>query len=101
MPEKYGITFELKDFNQEQFEIYQPAAIAASKRAYTEFESGTGITATAVVRGETVRAAISAGILSGIKVEEVGKLKPYIVTWIADEVRDHVKKVVSEPIDPN
>jgi acetate kinase len=98
---KYGLTINLHDFSQAQFEEYQPQVIKAAKLAYTEFDGGTGVSASSVTRGETVRAAVKAGFLTGVTVEEIGELKPYVVEWLADQVRDHVKKVTTAPTDPN
>lgn len=101
MLEKYGLSIELKDFTQAQFETYQPQVIKASKAAYTEFDNGTGVSATSLIRGETVRAAIKVGFLAGVTIEEIGNLKPYVVQWLADEVARHVKEIVTAPTDPN
>lgn len=100
--EKYGIYIHLHDFNQGVFSKYQKASIQASKDAYIAFNtSGTGVTATAEVRGENVKTAIKLGILSGVDSKEVDTLKPYVVNWIADELAKHVKAVTTEPADPN
>jgi hypothetical protein len=98
---KFDIEIELRDFTQAEFEKYQPLVIKASRAAYVEFDNGAGVSATSVIRGETVRAAIVTGFLTGVTVEQVAGMKPYVVTWIADEVAKHVKKVTTEPIDPN
>ncbi len=100
--DKYGVTIHLHDFTQGMFSKYQRAAIQASKDAYIAFNtSGVGVTATAEVRGESVKAAIKLGILSGIELKDVDGLKPYVVNWIADELSKHVKAVTTEPADPN
>lgn len=100
--EKYGIKLNLHDFSQGMFVQYQKATIQASKDAYVAFNtSGVGVTATAEVRGESVKAAINIGILSGIDVKDVDELKSYVVNWIADELSKHVKTVTTEPADPN
>lgn len=100
--EKHGIKINLHDFNQGAFVKYQKATIEASKDAYVVFNnSGVGVSATAEVRGESVKAAINLEILTGIKPEEVDELKSYVVNWIADELAKHVKAVTTEPADPN
>ncbi len=100
--EKYGITIHLHDFTQGVFSKYQKTTIQASKDAYVAFNtSGVGVTATAEVRGESVKAAINLGILSGLRLKDVDELKPYVVNWIADELSKHVKAVTTEPADPN
>jgi len=100
--EKYGIKINLHDFNQGAFAKYQKATIEASKDAYVAFNnSGVGISATAEVRGESVKVAINLGILSGVGLKEVDELKSYVVNWIADELSKHVKAVTTEPADPN
>ncbi len=100
--DKYGVTIHLHDFTQGMFSKYQKAAIQASKDAYIAFNtSGVGVTATAEVRGETVKAAIKTGILSGLEVTDVDALKTYVVNWIADALKAHVTAVTTEPADPN
>jgi len=100
--EKHGVKINLHDFTQGMFVQYQKATIQASKDAYVAFNnSGVGVTATAEVRGESVKAAINIGILSGIELKEVDGLKSYVVNWIADELSKHVKTVTTEPADPN
>jgi hypothetical protein len=100
---KYGVTVAFHDFGQAQFEQYQEAAVRAARDAFYLFSGsdGAGVTATAKVRGETVRAALRTGILSGLTLEEVGGLKPYVVEWIADLLRAHVTHVTTAPPDPN
>ncbi len=99
--EKYGIKINLHDFSQKSFETFQKKTIEASSVAFVAFSEREGVTAVAVVRGETVRVAITTGILSGLSVEDVNELKPYVVAWIADEVRAHVTAVTTAPPDPN
>lgn len=99
--EKYGLNIELLDFTQKQFETYQPLVIKVSKDAYIDFGGGTGISANSVVLGGVVRAAITAGFLTGVTAEQVDGLKPHVVKWLADEVRRHVKEIVAGPVDPN
>jgi hypothetical protein len=99
--EKYGVTINLHDFGQTVFEEYQTRTIKAGQEAFYEFSGGQGVTATAFVRGMTVRTALSLGILSGIETKDIADMKPFIVTWIADEIKAHVTRVVSEPADPN
>lgn len=99
--DKFGITFHLHDFSQKVFETYQKAVILASKESFVSFSDKEGVSATASVRGETVRVAIKTGILSGLSVDDVNGLKPYVVSWIADEVRAHVTAVTTAPPDPN
>ncbi len=100
---KYGVSIELFDFSQKMFELYQMAVIKASRDAYVSFSdsNGAGVSAQAVVRGETVRKAIQFEIIKGIEIKDVDTLKPYVVTWLADEIQAHVKKVTTAPPDPN
>lgn len=99
--QKYGIDAHFHDFSQKQFEQYQKETIKASRDAYFAFSESNGVSAVAVVRGETVRAAIRFEILTGLTLDEVNSLKPYVVEWIADEVRKHVTLVTTAPADPN
>lgn len=97
----YPVTFN--DFSQNTFEKYQVDIIKNNNETFYPMSdnSGRGIEATAGRRGGTVRTAIVHGIITGISLEKVDHLKPYIVTWLADEIRIHVINVVSEPTDPN
>lgn len=99
--EKHGVKVNFHDFSQRQFETYQKETIKASRDAYFSFSESNGVTASAFVRGETVRAAIQCEIISGLSAAEVNDLKPYVVTWIADELRKHVTAVTTAPTDPN
>ena len=103
MIEKYGVAIHLHDFGQKTFEKYQMAVIRASKEAFVQFSQTTndGVTATAFVRGETVREALKAGIISGIEPKDIDEMKPYVVSWIADEIQNHVKLITTAPTDPN
>ena len=89
------------DFSQAQFEKYQKATLIATRAAYVAFESGGGGTADAELRGESVREALRLGILSGFEVEKIGELKPYVVNWMAEELKAHVISITTEPISPN
>jgi hypothetical protein len=97
----YPVTFN--DFSQCVFEKYQVDLIKTNNASFypTSDNSGRGIEATAVRRGGTLRAAITHGIVTGITLEQADNLKPYIVTWLADEIRAHVLQVVTGPTDPN
>ncbi len=101
--EKFGLSATLNDFSQKQFEGFQMGVIVASRDAFVSFNPSTndGVSASAFVRGQTVRKAIEAGILTGVTVQQVDELKPHIVTWLADEIQKHVKTVMTAPIDPN
>lgn len=93
---KYGVTVQLHDFSQAQYEIYEPAVIKAVRDNTYEIPAAkTSSTAQAVVRGASVRAAIKAGFLTGITAEDVDKLSPRAVTWLAEQVGLHVKEVTS------
>lgn len=94
----HGLSGELKDFSQEQYETYQPAVLKATRDNFFEI-AGSGLSAEAVVRGATVRAAIRAGFLTGITIEEVGKLSPPAVRWLAEKIIEHVRKVTNPPPD--
>lgn len=100
---RFDLSLSLQDFSQGQFEKYQIETIKASRDAYVLFtDQGSGVTASAKVRGEVVRSAIRNGIISvGITPEEVDGLKPYLVEWLADEIRKHVTQVTTAPADPN
>lgn len=100
---KYSVTITLHDFSQIQFEQYQESTIKAARDAFFPFAGaeGLGVTASAKVRGETVRAALRTQLLSGLTLDEVDGLKPYVVDWIADEIRAHVTQVTKAPPDPN
>jgi len=99
--EKYGVALSLCDFSQLQFEKYQEETIKAAKAAYISFSPDTGVSATAMVRGETVRSAIRNKIVANFEVADVDGLKPYLVEWMADEIRKHVTQVTTAPADPN
>lgn len=100
--EKYGVKVEFRDFGQSAFETYQLTAVKASQHAFFSFgQDGTGVTAQAHVRGESVRAALRLKIVTGVTLEQVASMKPYIVEWIADELKKHIAQVVSAPADPN
>lgn len=100
--EKYGLMINLHDFGQTTFEEYQIQTLKTAQEAFFKFsDNGQGVTASALVRGMTVRTALSLGILSGIDAKEISDMKPYVIAWIADEVKAHVRRVVSEPADPN
>lgn len=100
--EKYGVAIHLHDFGQAVFEQYQTETIKASRDAFFQFsQEGAGVTATAAVRGKTVRTAIRLKIVTGITAEDVDSMKPYIVEWLADMIKAHVVSIVSAPADPN
>lgn len=100
--EKYGVSINLHDFGQDVFEKYQMETIKAARDAFFQFGGdGAGVTAQARVRGETVRTAIRLKILSGIQLADLTDMKPYVVDWIADEIKKHVTSVVMAPNDPN
>lgn len=106
MPEpienSFGLTVQLQDFSQAQYEKYQPMVLKATRDNFYDFGSqNVGLSAQAVVRGTVVRAAILSGFLTGVTVEEVGKLTPPAVTWLAGEIEKHVKAVTNPPSDPN
>lgn len=98
-----GYPVSYNDFNQTVFEKYQVDIIRNNNEAFYSLTdgSGRGVEATAVQRGGTVRAAIAHGILTGITQEQCAALKPYVVRWLADEIKLHVLKVVEGPTDPN
>jgi len=98
---KYDITVETLDFSQKKFESYQLAVLKASKEAYVAFSDDSGVSASAVVRGQTVREAIRFEIIRGIEMKDVDEMKPYVVTWLADVIQAHVKEVTTAPTDPN
>lgn len=100
---KFGLTVDLKDFSQAQYEQYEPVLIRSIHENTFDFgkTNGGSITAQAVVRGTSIRAAIRAGFLTGITVEEVGKLSPPAVTWLAGKIAEHVKEITTPPPDPN
>ncbi len=98
---KFGLAVNFHDFGQKMFEQYQNAFLQASKEAYYAFSPTGGVSAQASIRGETVRAAIQFGIISGIDVKEVDQMKPYVVEWLANQIQAHVKSVVTAPADPN
>ncbi len=101
--EKYGVSITLHDFGQNTFETYQMETIKAARQAFFQFsaETGQGVTAQARVRGETVRTAIRLKILSGVQLSDLSDMKPYVVDWIAEEIKKHVSNVVTAPTDPN
>jgi hypothetical protein len=98
---KFGITGELKDFSQAQYEVFQPLVHQGSKAAYMPIDGTPGLTAVAVVRGATCRAAITAGILTGITEEQIGAMKPPAVRWLSNEIEKHVRSVTTPVDDPN
>jgi hypothetical protein len=98
---KYGVSINLHDFGQAVFEEYQLSTLKASQTAFFQFGSdGTGVTAQAHVRGVTVRTAVRLKIVTGITLDELESMKPYVVDWMADEIKKHVKNVVTPPVDP-
>lgn len=100
--EKEGVAVSLHDFGQSIFESYQTQVLAATQKAFFQFsQNGQGVTASAVVRGETVRVAVRLGIISGIQIADVGDMKPHLVEWLADVIKKHVTNVVTAPADPN
>lgn len=100
---RFGLVIELHDFSQAQYEEYQPLVIKAARDNYYDFgaENGGGLTANAVVRGTTIRAAIQTKFLTGLTLEEVGKMSPAAATWLAGKIEAHVKEVTNPPPDPN
>lgn len=100
--EKYGVSINLHDFGQAVFEDFQMKTMKASQAAFFQFSTdGGGVTSQARVRGETVRTAIRLKIISGIQLADLTDMKPYVVDWIADEIKKHVTNVVTAPNDPN
>ena len=100
--EKYGVSINLHDFGQALFEDFQMKTMKASQAAFFQFGTdGSGVTSQARVRGETVRTAIRLKIISGIQLTDLTDMKPYVVDWIADEIKKHVTSVVTAPNDPN
>lgn len=99
----YGLALELKDFSQGQYEIYEPALIRAVRdNTFLLGDKGGGsVTAQAVVRGASIRAAITAGFLTGLTPEQVDALSPRAATWLAGKIAEHVKEVTSPLPDPN
>lgn len=99
---KYGLTVKLHDFGQKTFEAFQNTTIKAARDAFYAFGDGnTGVTASASVRGETVRGAVRLGILTGITLAEIDEMKPHIVDWLANEIKLHVTNVTTATTDPN
>lgn len=98
---KYGLTIHTHDFSQKQFEAYQLAVIRASRDAYFSFGDVTGVTASAHVDGETAREAVRNNIISGVTIDMIDMAKPYVVKWVADLVRQHIKQITTAPVDPN
>lgn len=98
---KYDVTVNFHDFNQSVFEDYQLTTVKAAQAAFFQFGSdGSGVTAQSHVRGVTVRTAIRLKIVSGVTLKEANDLKPYVVDWMADEIKKHVANVVTPPVDP-
>ena len=98
---KFGLQVELKDFSQKQYAEFQPQVLRATRDYYFEFGSDGGLTANAAVRSVTIKAAISAGFLTGITPEQVDELKPYVATWLSEKIEAHVREVTNPPPDPN
>ncbi len=97
---KHGVTMSLHDFGQSVFEDYQLTTVKAAQAAFFQFGSdGSGVTAQSHVRGVTVRTALRLKIVSGVTLKEVNDLKPYVVDWMADEIKKHVANVVTPPVD--
>jgi hypothetical protein len=100
--EKYGYSITLHDFGQTKFETYQMETLKAARQAFFQFsDDGQGVTAQARVRGETVRVALRLKIISGIELSDLEDMKPYVVEWIAEEIKKHVTNVATAPSDPN
>jgi hypothetical protein len=99
----FGLSVELHDFSQAQYEEYQPLVLKAARDNYFDFgvENGGGLTANAVVRGATIRAAVRTKILTGITLEDVGKMTPAAATWLAGKIEEHVREITNPPPDPN
>ncbi len=101
---KYEVDVNFHDFGQKTFEQYQIEVIKASRAAYFSFgeaNGGNGVSASASVRGETVRKALKYKIISGIDIKDIDDMKPYVIEWLANEIQSHVKHVTTAPADPN
>lgn len=89
---KLKVKIDLADFSQSQYEEYHTKLLEHTK----------GNASTAVASGAVVRAAIEAGFLKGIKLEDIPNMKPNAVSWITKKVHEHVVEVTTIPDDdPN
>lgn len=87
---KLGITAELKDFSQAQYETY-----------HDELFPFQGMPS-AKTNGAVVRAAIKAGFLIGIEYESVKSISPAAVIWLDKKIHEHVTAITTPPDDdPN
>ena len=87
--EKLNVTATLNDFSQAQYEKYQTVLVNIP----TEREK----IAMAVADGTVVRAAIDAGILTGVEAEKVGDMPPAVVKWLTRKIHFHVEEIVTVP----
>lgn len=100
--EKYGLTLHFHDFGQGAFAQYQMETLAAAQKAFFQFaQNGSGVSSDAFERGEALKAAIRNGIVSGVTIESVNELKPFVVSWAVELLKAHIKNVTTEPADPN
>ena len=84
---KLGIKAVLHDFSQEQYERYHQALFISDAKTM------------AAKNGAVVSAAIHAGILTGLAVEQIPGMKPAAVIWLDGRVHEHVLKVITPPKD--
>lgn len=84
---KLGITAELKDFSQAQYEKY-----------HDELFPFQGMPA-AKTNGAIVKAAIKAGFLIGVDVEKVGSMSPAAIVWLDKKIHEHVTAITTPPAD--
>ena len=84
---KLGLTIQLEDFSQAQFEIYQGELFRNNPQTNASKNS-------AVVTG-----AIKAGFLKGIEAEKVPGMSPAAIAWAVIEVHRHVVAITTPPKD--
>lgn len=82
-----NVSAELHDFNQAGYETYHTALMQGVE----------GKVSSAVANGAVVKAAIEAGILTGVQVGEVGEMKPAAVIWLTKKIHLFVEETVTVP----
>lgn len=84
---KLGLTIQLEDFSQAQFETYQGELFRNDPKTNASKNS-------VVVLG-----AIKAGFLKGIEAEKIPAMSPAAIAWAVIEIHRHVVAVTTPPRD--
>lgn len=84
---KLGLTIQLEDFSQAQFETYQGELFRNDPRTNASKNS-------VVVLG-----AIKAGFLKGVEIEKIPAMSPAAIAWLVIQVHRHVVTITTPPPD--